>query len=111
MLQTKTVTLTEITSLIAIQAVNYGSYAGLIVSDSYGVMQTGSASWKCKDAPVPGDWMTVAFNDSTWSNPVSESSNGQGPWTGHLLPLISLEAKWIWTSKITGTVHCRLRLS
>jgi hypothetical protein len=113
MLQTKTATLTEITySLLALQAVNTVGPGGLIVSDSYGLMLSGSASWKCKDAPVPGDWMTVAFNDSSWFNPVVLSINGQGPW-GYIppLPSISLQAKWIWTSNTIGSIYCRLRLS
>ena len=116
MLQTKKVTLREVASLIAIQAINYGGDAGLIVSDSYGLMLSGSASWKCKDAPVPGDWMTVAFNDSSWSTPVSESRNGQGHWGTLIpaLPSISLQAQWIWTSNISNilcTAYCRLHLS
>jgi hypothetical protein len=111
-LQTKTVTLTAVASVVAIQAINQAYSAGIIVSDADGEMMTGWASWKCQDAPVPADWMTIAFNESAWSSAVSFDSNAVSHY-GNNPPLtgISPLAKWIWTNKTVGTVYCRLRLN
>jgi hypothetical protein len=59
MLQAKTVTLTSVTSVIAIQAFNSDFVGGILVSDNYGQMLSGTASWKCVKAPVSGDWMLI----------------------------------------------------
>jgi hypothetical protein len=113
MLQAKTVTLTSVTSVIAIQAFNSDFVGGILVSDNYGQMLSGTASWKCVKAPVSGDWMTPTFNDSSWSNPVTLQRNGQGPYAGSPpISGISLQANWIWTnaSDFSATIFCRLRL-
>jgi hypothetical protein len=75
-------------------------------------MLSGDASWKCKAAPVSAEWMTVTFDDSTWSNPVTLYGNGLGPWAiAPPIANISLQAKWIWTSSWDFAGHCVLQTS
>jgi hypothetical protein len=113
MLQAKTVTSTSVTSVIAIQAFNDFRIGGILVSDKYGQMLSGTASWKCKNAPVSDDWMTPTFDDSGWSNPVTLYHNGQGRYAAWPpVSGINLNAIWISTtaSDFIGTIFCRLRL-
>ena len=96
------------TKVVAIHAKDHGTVAGILGSFSNG--QVTDATWKCHSSPVPNEWASAAFNDSSWSAAVEHGDHGSGP-RGRIMN-ISDDAKWIWTKNNDGDnkVYCRVRL-
>ena len=95
------------TKVVAIHAEDiHGGKAGILGSFSNG--QVTNATWKCHSPPVPSEWASAGFNDSSW--PAAVEYWGQG--TTKKKKNISDDAKWIWTSdnKKGSKVYCRVRL-
>ena len=97
------------TKVVAIHAKDHGVIAGILGSFSNG--QVTDATWKCHSSPVPSEWASADFNDSSWPAAVEHGDHGSTPW-GRIMN-ISDAAKWIWTKNNyngDNEVYCRVRL-
>merc|ERR1719427_1911394 len=99
---------TTATQVLAVEAVDRGSYEGILLSTSNGIVS--DTTWKCSKRYIKG-WNQPTFNDGLWSPAVLAT----GPWGG--IPPISSTAQWIWASPSLGTsgpaperVYCRKKL-
>lgn len=71
---------------IAVQAVNAGSIAGLLLrveQDRKPILYSDS-SWKVLDAPAADGWQQAAFDDSSWTGARDEGPAGMDPWGGQI---------------------------
>ena len=94
--------------LIGVEAENWHSAAGIIVSTSDGLVT--DSDWKCLDSDLidsPEAWHHL-YDDSHWPNAVSFGLNGVSPW-GYSSD-ISASAEWIWAAKSPKSVLCRKRI-
>ena len=99
------------TKVVAIYAKDiHGGDAGILGSFSNG--QVTDATWKCHSFPVPSEWASADFDDSSWPAAVEHADHGSAPWN-RKIQNITDDAKWIWTkdNKQRGSeVYCRVRL-
>ena len=100
------------TKVVAIHAKNYVDFAGILGSFSNG--QVTDATWKCHSSPVPSEWASADFDDSSWPAAVEHGDHGSASWE-EKIHSISDDAKWIWTTYTDNTksdseVYCRVRL-
>ena len=97
------------TKVVAIHAKDHGVIAGILGSFSNG--QVTDATWKCHSSPVPSEWASADFNDSSWPAAVEHEDHGSAPW--RRIMNIADDAKWIWTkNNYNGDkeVYWRVRL-
>ena len=97
------------TKVVAIHAKDHGGPEGILGSFSNG--QVTDATWKCHSFPVPSEWASADFNDSSWPAAVEHADHGSRP--RYRIMNISDDAKWIWTENNTNQgseVYCRVRL-
>ena len=91
------------TKVVAIHAkdIHWG-VAGILGSFSNG--QVTDATWKCHSSPVPSEWASADFDDSSWPAAVEYQ------WIK--IQNITDDAKWIWTkdNNVDDEVYCRVRL-
>lgn len=98
------------TKVVALHAEGYGVVAGILGSFSNG--QVSDATWKCHSPPVPNDWASAGFNDSSWPAAVQHGGQGSYPWNIKIQNIAD-DAKWIWTSdnkQQSSKVYCRVKL-
>ena len=99
------------TKVVAIYAEDiHGGIAGILGSFSNG--QVTNATWKCHSPPVPSEWASAEFNDSSWPAAVEHGGQNSNQWKTKIQN-ISDDAKWIWTSNNNqpgSKVYCRVRL-
>ena len=97
------------TKVVAIHAKDYGVFAGILGSFSNG--QVTNTTWKCHSSPVPSEWASADFNDSSWPAAVEHGDHGSAPWN-RKIQNIADDAKWIWTKDnyVDDKVYCRVRL-
>ena len=97
------------TKVVAIHAKDHGGPEGILGSFSNG--QVTDATWKCHSSPVPSEWASADFNDSSWPAAVEHRDHGSAPWNIKTQN-ISDDAKWIWTKDnlVDNEVYCRVRL-
>ena len=98
------------TKVVAIHAKDHGGPEGILGSFSNG--QVTDATWKCHSFPVPSEWASADFDDSSWPAAVEHADHGSAPWN-RKIQNITDDAKWIWTkdNKQRGSeVYCRVRL-
>ena len=87
---------------------------GGILASMENSVEVTDMTWKCSRTFVLG-WQTDDFDDSSWQAPTLIQKN-DGPASATSLPytaLISASAFWITSgsSKETGTVYCRKKIS
>ena len=113
----KQVPLSNLVGVVAIQGNNSNNdtVAGIIASDSVGLLSTNS-SWRCNNAYVNG-WMNVGFDDSVWPFAYAEARLKGGPLTAYQSSELSGNAYWIWTNNFDdhgypndANVYCRTEL-
>ena len=97
------------TKVVAIHAKNYVDFAGILGSFSNG--QVTDATWKCHSSPIPSEWASADFDDSSWPAAVDYGRQGSPPWKNKIQNIVD-DSKWIWTKKYFGDkeVYCRVRL-
>ena len=100
------------TKVVAIHAKDHGGKAGILGSFSNG--QVTDPTWKCHSSPVPSEWASADFNDSSWPAAVKHADHDSTTWKKKIQN-ISDAAKWIWTTYTDNTkngseVYCRVRL-
>ena len=97
------------TKVVAIHAKDYWSVAGILGSFSNG--QVTDATWKCHSSPVPSEWASADFDDSSWPAAVEHGDHGSASWN-RKIQNIADAAKWIWTKDNDGDkeVYCGVRL-
>ena len=99
------------TKVVAIHAKNihWGGVVGILGSFSNG--QVTDATWKCHSSPVPNEWSSTDYDDSSWPAAVEHVAHGSS-WWSKKIQNISDDAKWIWTkgNYVENEVYCRVRL-
>ena len=97
------------TKVVAIHAKDHGGLAGILGSFSNG--QVTDATWKCHSSPVPREWSSTDYDDSSWPAAVEHWDHGSSGW-GIKIQNIADDAKWIWTKKYIrdNEVYCRVKL-
>ena len=97
------------TKVVAIHAKDHGGPAVILGSFSNG--QVTNTTWKCHSSPVPSEWASADFNDSSWPPAVVPKDNGSALW-GRKIQNISDVAKWIWTEDkdVDNDAYCRVTL-
>ena len=98
------------TKVVAIHAKDHGGPEGILGSFSNG--QVTNATWKCHSSPVPIEWASAEFDDSSWPAAVEHKDHGSST-PSNKIQNVSDDAKWIWTTDNTNNgseVYCRVRL-
>ena len=97
------------TKVFAIHAKDYYYDEGILGSFSNG--QVTDATWKCHSSPVPNEWSSTDYDDSSWPAAVEHWDHGSSGW-GIKIQNIADDAKWIWTKKYIrdNEVYCRVKL-
>ena len=103
------ITIPSGTKVVAIHAKDYGVFAGILGSFSNDLVT--DATWKCHSSPVPGEWASTDYDDSSWPAAVEHWNHGSS-WWNKKLQNIADAAKWIWTksNNVDDEVYCRVRL-
>ena len=92
------------TKVVAIHAKDHGGPEGILGSFSNG--QVTDATWKCHSSPVPSEWASADFDDSSWQVAV------EYPWSNKIQNITD-HAKGIWSKDKTNKsseVYCRMKL-
>ena len=97
------------TKVVAIHAKNHWYFAGIL--GSFSNCQVTDATWKCHSSPVPNEWSSTDYDDSSWPAAVEHVAHGSS-WWSKKIQNISDDAKWIWTkgNYVENEVYCRVRL-
>jgi hypothetical protein len=89
-------------NVIAIEAINTGMAAGLLVYGEYsGGRIYSNSSWKYSLTEQSG-WQSLEFDDLAWSNAIENASYGSGVWANYHWGIVDnfpniTKAKWIWS--------------
>ena len=92
------------TKVVAIHAKDHRGPEGILGSFSNG--QVTDAIWKCRSSPVPIEWASADFDDSSWPAAVEYT------WSNKIQNITD-DAKGIWSKDKTNKsseVYCRVRL-
>ena len=91
--------------VLAIQAEDIGTLAGILASTSTGVVT--DASWKCSGGVEQTGWHLAGFDDASWSQARVVAPNDGSVWFTAVSGF-NPAAQWIWSQDSSDDViYCR----